>query len=192
MKSLWDLCKIRKEWWKPFQGVKTKGKDPILWIVILSLFLLWSRWIQHPANLSPVLAICLVSGWLGRGRWYALFFPLLAFFLSDFYLGFYPGWVFTYVPLAFVVWFGSSMKKTLVSFVGWGWGAAFFFFLVSNFGVWIQAGLYSPDWEGLLLCYQMALPFFRASLVGTTLFLTGFYLLNLCRERIPGRKLIFH
>ncbi len=156
-----------------------KKHSSILLIVIFSLFLLWSRWIPHGANLSPVLALFLISGWLvRRDRWYVLSLPLLAFYLSDLYLGFYPGWIFTYISLVFVMFFGFFMKKNLVSFLTLGWGVALFFFIISNFGVWVTSGLYPLNGEGLLLCYKMALPFFRASLTGTTLFLAGFYFLG--------------
>ena len=41
------------------------------------------------------------------------------------------------------------------------------FFLISNFGVWLGGGMYSPTWKGLLDCYAAGLPFFRNSLLST-------------------------
>ncbi|MEG1762774.1 MAG: DUF6580 family putative transport protein, partial [Bacteroidales bacterium] len=45
------------------------------------------------------------------------------------------------------------------------------FFLVSNFGVWIS-GLcgYPMSFSGLVLCYEMGLPFFRNEVVGTLVY----------------------
>ena len=168
-----------------------KQNNSILLIVVFSLFLLWSRWIPHEANLSPVLALFLMSGWVGRDRRFALFLPLLALFVSDVYSGFYPGWVFNYICLVFVMLFGLSMKKNLTSFVVRGLGAAVFFFLVSNFGVWMTSGLYTFSGEGLFLCYKMALPFFRVSLISTTLFVVGFYFLGVIFERAFEGRLVF-
>ena len=155
-----------------------KKNNSILLVFIFSLFLLWSRLIPHQANLSPTLALFLLSGWLGRNRWYALCLPFLAFLISDIYLGFYPGWVFNYICFILVMFFGFSMKKTLASFLVRGCGAAVLFFLVSNLGVWMTSGLYDLNGWGFFLCYKMAIPFFKTSLVSTTLFLTGFYLLG--------------
>ena len=167
-----------------------KQNSSVLLIIVFSLLLLWSRWLPHEANLSPVLALFLVSGWLGQGRWYALL-PLLALFISDISLGFYPGWAFNYICLVFVMAFGFSMKKTLVSFVTRGWGGVVLFFLVSNFGVWMTSGLYALNGEGFFLCYKMALPFFKVSLVSTTLFLAGFYLLGATYEQALKRRFVF-
>jgi hypothetical protein len=40
------------------------------------------------------------------------------------------------------------------------------FFLVTNFGVWLQGMLYPRTIEGLMQCYVMALPFFKMTLLG--------------------------
>ncbi len=173
-------------------GVKMKQNNSVLLVLVFSLFLLWSRWTSHEANLSPVLALFLMSGWVGQGRWYAFFLPLSAFFISDIHLGFYPGWAFNYISLALVILFGLSMKKSLVSFVIRGCGVAVLFFLVSNLGVWMTSGLYSLDGQGLFLCYEMGLPFFKTSLVSTNLFLAGFYFSGILYERAFKRDLVFH
>jgi hypothetical protein len=40
------------------------------------------------------------------------------------------------------------------------------FFLVTNFGVWTSDMFYEMNFNGLIQCYTMALPFFRNSLAG--------------------------
>lgn len=40
------------------------------------------------------------------------------------------------------------------------------FFIISNFGVWLVAGLYPRNWAGFITCFEMALPFFRGQWVG--------------------------
>jgi hypothetical protein len=44
-------------------------------------------------------------------------------------------------------------------------GAALFFFVVSNFGVWLTQNLYAHDGAGLVACFVAAIPFFPATLV---------------------------
>ena len=45
------------------------------------------------------------------------------------------------------------------------------FFLLSNFGVWINGG-YGYDLNGLVACYILALPFFGNTLVSTIIYST--------------------
>ncbi|HRI01683.1 MAG TPA: hypothetical protein PK006_11570 [Saprospiraceae bacterium] len=44
------------------------------------------------------------------------------------------------------------------------------FFVVSNFGVWINDALYPKTLTGLISCYTMAIPFFSYELAGTLFF----------------------
>ena len=43
------------------------------------------------------------------------------------------------------------------------------FFLVSNFGVWLS-GSYGFDFNGFLICYILALPFFGYSVLSSLIF----------------------
>ena len=47
------------------------------------------------------------------------------------------------------------------------------YFLISNLFVWLNAGeaTYTKDWNGLMHCYTMAIPFYRNSLLSTVVFL---------------------
>ena len=47
--------------------------------------------------------------------------------------------------------------------------AACIFFIITNFGVWIL-GSYGYSFEGLILCYTLAIPFFLYSLTSTLIF----------------------
>jgi hypothetical protein len=48
--------------------------------------------------------------------------------------------------------------------------ASVVFYLVSNFGVWLQGKLYAMTWEGLGACYLAALPFFKNMLAGNAVY----------------------
>ena len=56
------------------------------------------------------------------------------------------------------------------------------FFLISNFGVWISGNLYPLTFEGLISCYAAAIPFFRSTLASNLLFsyilFGGYYFLQ--------------
>ena len=46
---------------------------------------------------------------------------------------------------------------------------AILFYIITNFGVW-SSGVYGYNFEGLISCYTLALPFFGNTLVSTLLF----------------------
>jgi hypothetical protein len=46
---------------------------------------------------------------------------------------------------------------------------ALIFFIISNFGVWIQ-GVYGYSVEGLIACYVLAIPFFQYTVISTIIF----------------------
>ena len=98
--------------------------------------------------------------------------PLLALFLSDLVDGFYDPVVMAFVYIGFL---GGpligrlllSSRRSLPRFGVAVVGAAVFFVLVSNFGMWLSAvGSYPLTAAGLMECYWAGLPYFRVSLLG--------------------------
>ena len=152
-----------------------KNKMPLILVSLLSVLIFASRMISHQPNLTPVLALCLFSGFLAKGRWYSMVLPMFALVLSDWQIGFYPGWVFNYVSLVLVLFSGVMMKGRLSSFAGFGILGATQFFLLSNLGVWMFTKMYPLTLEGLIQSYGMGLPFFKATLLSTTAFMVVFY-----------------
>lgn len=53
-------------------------------------------------------------------------------------------------------------------------GGSVFFFVVSNFGVWVTGG-YERTLEGLIQCYVAAIPFFRGTLLADILYAAIFF-----------------
>ncbi len=152
-----------------------KAKFPFFMVAVLSLVLWASRILPHQPNFTPVLALCLFTGFFAKGRLFGLFLPLLALLVSDWMIGFYPGWAFNYVAMTLILFSGSFMGPRFSSFMGFGFAAACQFFILSNLGVWMFSQMYAPSFEGLLHCYEMGLPFFRSTLSGTLFFMVVFY-----------------
>lgn len=48
--------------------------------------------------------------------------------------------------------------------------SSIWFFMVSNFGVWLLSNMYPKDIQGLLICYINALPFLGNSLISSIIF----------------------
>ena len=124
------------------------------------------RLLPHPANFAPVAAVAIFGGAVLPRR-AAVWVPLAAMMLSDAVIGFYDimpvTWVcYMLIALASSLWLGS--RRSLPRGISLTLGASVFFFVVTNFAVWIASGMYAHTWSGLAQCYYMALPFFRGTI----------------------------
>ena len=140
----------------------------LLWVAIaLVMFGVVMRLLPHPANLAPVGAIALFGGAV-MPRKLGWWLPLAVMVLSDAVIGFYSGIAFTWLAFLFVGLYGMSLRNRSNWFrVPLGaLGSAVIFFVVSNFGVWLQGHMYAHTWAGLAQCFEMALPFFRNTFFG--------------------------
>ena len=141
----------------------------LVWVAIaLVVFGITMRLLPHPANLAPIGAIALFGGAV-LPRKLGWWLPLAIMILSDMlFLGMYNGILFTWAGFLLVSLFGVTLRgqSNWIRVPLGALGAAILFFAVSNFGVWLQGQMYAHTWAGLVQCYQMALPFFRNTLVG--------------------------
>ena len=136
-------------------------------------------------NFAPIAAMALFSGYFFRSAKVAVLVPLLAMALSDLVIGGYE-WqmmVVVYGALALPVAFRGLVRKYLAMERGSASSAAvglsglltcslassLLFFLATNFAWWPWS-MYERNWEGLILCYQQGLPFFRNTLAGDLFF----------------------
>lgn len=156
-------------------------------IVGLVLAGILSRLIPHAPNFTAVGATALFAGALIRPRWMSFVIPLVILWLSDLYLNNgmyrnmfpekYTGWqwmgsAWVYIGFVMIVALGQlgirtiRVKNVLISSIL----ASLFFFLITNFGVW----LYNPAWPqnpaGLIACYEFALPYFWNTIAADLLF----------------------
>ena len=142
-------------------------------LILMILGAALTRMIPHPPNATAVVAIGIFAGAQFDSRILAAFVPLAALFLSDLLIGFHDGMIWVYSAVA-VITVASSLilkadaktgKVIATSFFG-----SLFFFLVTNFGVWMNGGMYSHDFNGLAQSYLMAIPFFGNQLMGDFFF----------------------
>lgn len=134
---------------------------------MLISFAVISRVLPHPANFAPIAAVALFGGAIMPRRW-AVSLPLIVMIVSDLIIGLHPLVMFTWGSFAVIALISSyRFKKVSTSNVLYGsLGASILFFVVSNFGVWVEGRLYTRTLEGLAQCYVNALPFFRNTLAG--------------------------
>ena len=131
------------------------------------------RLVFHLPNATPLTAIAFVSS-LYFGRRYAILLPLLALFLSDLVIGFYDWRIMLSVYGSFaligVVSFAIKKYPGVLSGAALVFASSLFFFVVTNFAVWIFSPWYAKSIEGLLYCYTLGLPFYRNMLLGDALY----------------------
>lgn len=132
------------------------------------------RLLPHPANMSPMISICLFSGMLISHRLRSIWVPLTAMFLSDLMIGLYSTLPISYTALILCVMLGRSMKGStqpiviLVASVA----GAISYDLITNAATWWYSGMYAHTSSGLISCYIAALPFMQRSIIGAVLYST--------------------
>lgn len=138
------------------------------------------------SGFSPVIAIALFAGMIIRRRDFSFILPLLALFISDMviqvlytqdlfpYAGFYAGQWKNYALLLSATLLGWALKgRSYGHLLAGGIAAPTVYFIISNFMVWQVSAhiIYPKNFQGLLTCYEAALPFYRNSLISTLVFL---------------------
>ena len=137
-------------------------------ILILAVL---SRFMPHPPNFTPILAIALFGGAIFKNKKIALAIPIVAVFMTDLVLGLHESMIPVYLCLGLFMYLGMNLKKNNSKSIAVNSiGAAVIFFIVTNFSVWAFGGVYENNLSGLMLSYSLAIPFFTWSLVSTLLF----------------------
>jgi len=172
----------------------------VLFILILACAL-YRVWDSRPMGFAPQIAMALFAGSISKDKRFAFLFPILSLFISDLFYqflysqglstikGFYSGQWQNYLLIASITIIGFFINKNKIGqiFVG-SLAGAVYFFLISNFMVWVGGGWdinnqpYPRSFSGLMLCYTEAMPFFKWSVLSTLLFngifFGSFYLLG--------------
>ena len=170
----------------------------ILLVVIASLYRIMPG---RPYGFAPQIAMALFSGSIVKNRKYAFLLPLCSMLLSDALYevlfqfkisaipGFYSGQWINYLLFGAVTIIGFAVKQNKwISILGGSLAAVLFYFLASNFAVWIGGGLglnnlpYPKTIDGLIACLAAGVPFmknsFFATLFFSAVFFGSYYLLN--------------
>jgi hypothetical protein len=168
-------------------------------IALLIAIALVARLLPHPDNFTPVLAVALFAGATLPGA-LAVGVPLAAMLGSDLLMGEALTWTSAVVYGCFAAatllgrWLGTKRTGTRswTKTAGAALAGSLFFFVVTNFAVWLGLhALYPRTWEGLVECYAMAIPFFRNALAGDlfwTLALFGLYEVAVPSRHVEGGR----
>ncbi len=161
--------------------------------IAIILFAVLLRLLPHVPNIAPIAAMGIFGG-MYLNKKYALLVPLVALFVSDIFLGFYKGMPFVYGSFLVTGLIGLWLQnhKSVGKVIAGTVLSSLLFFVITNFGVWLQSGMYAHTWGDFVRCYTLALPYFRNTLVGDMLFVglfTGSY--ELMRSVLISEKLVY-
>lgn len=149
------------------------------------------RLLPHPANMTPLGATALFGGAKLSRPWNYLA-PLFILFVTDIFLGFHALMPFVYICFIFSVWLSERFLRQTVTtkkLIVLATTNALIFFLVTNFGVWLEGRLYPPTISGLIESYAMGLPFLRNMLIGDLGYTLGvFALYELAQKSLTWRE----
>ena len=168
----------------------------LLLIIVAAVY----RVLPRPEGLwgfAPQIAMAIFGGSVIKDKKLAFLLPLLSMFISDALFeilyttgigntpGFYSGQLTNYILFGLLTVVGFFINQKNVLQIGLGSVAApVIYFLLSNLQVWIGGGGWHrpKTLDGLMMCYNDGLPFFKGSLIATLVFAAilfgGYYLIN--------------
>ena len=154
-----------------------KEKVFLILLLVLGIASVALRLLPHAANFAPIGALAMFAGLYTTRKWWLLT-PIMVMAVSDMFIGFYDWKVMTAVYGGFLVYalIGRVVKnnKSFATIIGGTLAASFFFYLTTNFAVWASSGMYPHTLQGLIWCYELALPFFRNTLLGDLFYVGTF------------------
>ena len=157
----------------PFIGDKTLEEKAMLnrlyYLLVFGIILALSRILPHPPNFTPIIASAIMAPLLIRDRWFGIAIPIFAMLVADIVIGFHPYQTVIYLTLI-IIGLVAPMQRNIKWIATMAILGPVWFFLTTNFAVWLAWDYYPKTVEGLILCYTMAIPFFQNTLISTCLF----------------------
>jgi len=151
----------------------------LIWGAALIAATVLVRVSDHMPNVAPVGAVALWAGAVLPAPW-SLVVPLGSMLIADAIIGFamLPITLAVYLSYGLIVLMGRWLRKRFVAWriVGSALLGSILFYLITNAAVWWYSGLYERTWDGLLLSYFYAVPFFRNTLFGDVAYTCGLFL----------------
>jgi hypothetical protein len=158
---------------------KHKLNTSFNYLVILSVLIVLGvvgRLLPHPPNFTPMAAIALFAGFIFVKRYMAIVAVIVTMLLCDYFAfgSLSTSWFASksmfvvYLALLFPIVFKNFLQKKLgvLRVTGAALASSSVFFIATNFAVWAFSPMYAKTFEGLVLCYTMAIPFFQNTIAG--------------------------
>ena len=182
-----------------------KAKSGILFLVSVIFAVIFFRAIPHAPNFTPVGAVTLLGAAYFARKFLAVIVPVLAMWLSDLllnntlYASYSEGFqwfasyqLFTFLAIGLTAVFGMKWftKVSNIKIFGGAVAAALIFFVVTNFGTWLEGAMYAKTLAGLIACYVAAIPFLLNTLASNLIFgFAVFYFYDFATTKLPYLKI---
>lgn len=163
-----------------------KNSLPLVLIIATAVL---TRILPHPPNFAPITGIALFSGSYLSG-FTSFLLPLSIMLISDLFIGFHSTMIYVYGSFIVIILLGKYLRKnkSFIRLTGASFLSSVIFYLITNFGVWLNGGIYPKTLKGLEQSYVMAIPFFKNTLLGDffyTLFIFyGFQFVSLLINKL--------
>ena len=145
--------------------LKFQNKKNLQSFFFIFFFLTISRLIPHEPNFTPILSISILGFLFSTILSVKVLMVLGSMFFSDLIIGTHDFMIYVYFSLILLIIFSNSKNYIYMMFLG-----PLIFFIITNFGVWLNSWYYTKNINGLIECFYMAIPFFK-----NTIFSTFFY-----------------
>ena len=126
-----------------------------------------SRFVPHPPNFTSLLALSFYAPALLGVRYLPA--VLISFILTDLVIGFHDVTLFTWGSVILIGLGSKFFAKNIMNRITGSLLGACLFFIITNFGVW-TLGTYEYTFDGLMLCFTLALPFLTNTIISTILY----------------------
>jgi hypothetical protein len=126
------------------------------------LFLTISRLIPHEPNFTPILSISILGFLFSTILSVKVLIVLGSMFFSDLIIGTHNFIIYVYFSLILLLIVSNSKNYIYMMFIG-----PLIFFIITNFGVWLNSTYYIKNIDGLIECFYMAIPFFQNTILST-------------------------
>ena len=128
-------------------------------------FLTISRLIPHEPNFTPILSISILGFLFSTILSVKVFIVLGSMFFSDLIIGTHDFMIYIYFSLILLIIVSNSKNYIYMMFLG-----PLIFFIITNFGVWLNSWYYTKNINGLIECFYMAIPFFKNTILSTVFY----------------------
>ena len=126
-----------------------------------------SRFVPHPPNFTSLIALSFYLPALFGIKFLPVL--LISFIITDLMIGVHGTVLFTWGSVILIGFLSKFFILNIISRISGALIGALLFFLITNFGVW-STGYYGYTFEGFVMCYTMAIPFFAHTVISTLVF----------------------
>ena len=142
--------------------LKFQNKKNLHSFFFIFFFLTISRLIPHEPNFTPILSISILGFLFSTILSVKVLIVLGSMFFSDLIIGTHDFMIYVYFSLILLIIVSNSKNYIYMMFFG-----PLIFFIITNFGVWLNSSYYSKNINGLIECFYMAIPFFKNTILST-------------------------